>query len=80
MGYGSYMRSPKDFAEVIVNMGYGDLLDVADEIRDMNAGENEGLRDMSTKYGMADTLYDWAEATMEEVRAAEIAAKAAKAA
>lgn len=80
MGYGSYMRSPKDLAEVIVNLGYRDLLETADELRDMNAGENEGLRDMSTKYGMADTLYDWAEAVMEEVQDAAEAAKAAKAA
>jgi hypothetical protein len=78
MGYGSYMRSPKDLAEVIVNMGYRDLLEVADEIRDMNAGENEGLRDINTKYGVADTLFDWAEAVMEEVAAADEAAKVAK--
>jgi hypothetical protein len=80
MGYGSYMRSPKDLAEVIVNLGYRDLLEIADDLRDMNAGENEGLRDMTTKYGMADTLYDWAESTMEEVAAAAEAAKATKAA
>lgn len=80
MGYGSYMRSRKDLAEVIVNLGYRDLLDIADALRDMNAGENEGLRDMDTKYGVADTLFDWAEAVMEEAEAAAEAAKIAKAA
>lgn len=58
-------------------MSYGDLLDIADQLVDMNAGENEGLRDMTKKYGMADTLYDWAEALMEEVRDAEAKSKAA---
>jgi hypothetical protein len=57
---------PKALALVIVGMNYGTLLEVADQLRDMNAGENLGLRDMTKKHGLADTLFDWAEALIEE--------------
>ena len=76
MAYGYGLQTPKALAEVITQMSYGDLLQIADELVDMNAGENEGLRDMTKKYGMADTLFDWAEALMEEAKAEEAAAKA----
>lgn len=75
MGYGYGLQPPKSLAEVITQMSYGDLLHVADELYEMNAGENADLRSKD-KYGMADTLYDWAEAIMEEVREAEAEAKA----
>lgn len=77
MVYGYGLQPPKALAEVITQMSYGDLLEVAKELHEMNAGENAGLRDMTNKYGMADTLFDWAEAVLEEVRAAEAQAKKA---
>lgn len=71
-------KTPRELAEIIVSMSYGDLLSVADELHDMNAGDNEGLRDMKSKYGMAGTLFDWAEATVEECDAADEAARQAR--
>ena len=61
-----WISTPAELAKTISCMSYVDLLDVARELYEMNAGENVGLRDMNTKYGMADTLADWAEATVEE--------------
>lgn len=71
-----WIKTQLELAEVIMSMRYGDLLDVADQLRDMNAGENEGLRDMKSKYGLADTLFDWAEAMVEEAEAEAAKAKA----
>lgn len=75
----TWMKTQRELAETISSMRYGDLLDVAKDLFEMNAGENVGLRDMTGKYGMADTLFDWAEATLEECEAADEAAKLAKA-
>ena len=77
MAYGYGLQPPKALAEVLTQMSYGDLLEVANDLYEMNAGDNEGLR-TKDKYGMADTLFDWAEATLEEIRAAEAETKAAK--
>ena len=79
MVYGYGLQPPKALAEVLQQMSYGDLLDVAEALCDMNAGENEGLRDMKTKYGWADTLFDWSEATLEEIQEEEHKAAAAEA-
>jgi hypothetical protein len=76
MGYGYGLQPPKALADVIMQMSYGDLLEVARELYEMNAGENTGLRNMDSKYGMADTLFDWADAVIEEVNEAELQAKA----
>jgi hypothetical protein len=70
--------TPKALAEVITQMNYGTLLEVADALHDMNAGENEGLRDMTNKYGLAGTLFDWAEATIEEANLGEENARKAR--
>jgi len=72
MAYG--IQDPIDLAKVIAGMSYGGLMDVARQFVAMNA---EGERDPKTQHGMASTLFDWAEATVEE---AEIEAAAAKAA
>jgi len=71
MSYSYGLQPPKSLAEVITQMSYGDLLEVAQELYEMNAGENAGLRDMNSKYGLADTLYDWASALVEEAQEAE---------
>jgi hypothetical protein len=71
-------KTPRELAEIIVSMSYGDLLSVATMLHDMNADENEGLRDMKSKYGMAETLFDWAEATVEECEAADEEARKAR--
>jgi len=76
----TWIRSRKELAETLSTMTYSDLLEVAKQIYEMNAGDNAGLRDMNSKYGVADTLADWAEATLEEVEAEEAEAKAKKAA
>jgi len=68
----------KALAEVITGMNYGTLLEIAEALRDMNAGENEGLRDMSSSYGLAGTLFDWAEAVIEEAEAEEENARKAR--
>lgn len=73
------IKDREELAEVISCMTYGELLAVADELHDMNAGENEGLRSKD-KYGMAGTLFDWAEAVMEEKAEREETAKKPKAA
>jgi len=75
----TWIRSRKELAETLSTMTYADLLEVAAELHGMNAGENVGIRDMDTKYGMADTLSDWADATLEEISALEVEAKANKA-
>lgn len=74
----TWMKTPLELAETIASMRYGDLLDVANQLFEMNAGENIGLRDMTGKYGMADTLFDWAEAIVEEAEAEAEKAKATK--
>lgn len=56
----------KDLAKILATMPYGVLLEVAQELHEMNADDNAGLRDMTSKYGMAETLYDWAEATASD--------------
>jgi hypothetical protein len=71
----TWIKTPLELAETISAMRYGDLLEVAKALYEMNADDNAGLRDMNSKYGMADTLFDWAEATVEE---AEEEAKTAK--
>lgn len=50
-----------ELAQLLSTIPYGVLLGVAKELHDMNADDNAGLRDMTNKYGMAETLYDWAE-------------------
>jgi hypothetical protein len=50
-----------ELARILSTMPYGVLLGVARELYEMNADDNAGLRDMTSKYGMAETLYDWAE-------------------
>jgi hypothetical protein len=79
MAYG--IQDPTDLARVIAGMSYGGLMDVARQLVAMNA---EGERDPKTQHGMAETLFDWAEATVEEAeieaeraREAEAATKAA---
>lgn len=54
----------KDLAKILATMPYGVLVGVAQELHEMNADDNVGMRDMTNKYGMAETLYDWAEATV----------------
>lgn len=56
---------PKALAEVIVGMNYGDLMKVAEALHGMNADDNAGLRDMTKADGMASTLFDWADAVIE---------------
>jgi hypothetical protein len=56
---------PKALAEIIVGMNYGDLMKVAESLHGMNANDNAGLRDMTNATGMASTLFDWAEAVIE---------------
>lgn len=73
----NWIKDREALAEVITCMSYGELLDVASELHDMNAGENEDLR-TKDKYGMASTLFDWAEVLMEEKESREEAAKKAK--
>lgn len=78
MAYG--IQSPVELATIISQMSYGGLSEVADALVQMNA---EGQRDVATVTGMAQTLWDWADATVEahneECRQRE-ATKAARAA
>ncbi len=60
------MSTRKKLAEVILEMSYRELTGVAEELYKMNAGDNKNLRNMGNKYGMAETLFDWADATAEE--------------
>ena len=50
-----------ELARLLSTMPYGVLVGIAKELHDMNADDNAGLRDMTNKYGMAETLYDWGE-------------------
>lgn len=61
MAYG--IQDPIDLARVIVGMSYGSLTKVAGSLVDMNS---DGLRDVKTVVGMAETLFDWAEYVVEE--------------
>jgi hypothetical protein len=56
----------QELARILSTMPYMALLGVAKELFEMNSGENVGLRDMTNKYGMAETLIDWAEATVSD--------------
>lgn len=66
MAYG--IQDPIDMARLLKNMSFGGLMEVARDLVDMN---KEGERDIKTDLGMASTLYDWADATVE--RANELA-------
>jgi hypothetical protein len=70
MAYG--IQEPIDLARIIVGMSYGGLTKVANYLVEMNAN---GERDVKTVVGMAETLFDWAEASVEE---ADEAARAVK--
>jgi hypothetical protein len=72
MAYG--IQDPIDLARVLTSMSYGGLVDVAKELVAMNA---EDERDVKTAHGMASTLFDWAQAVVEEDLAATQAAKKA---
>lgn len=69
----TWIKTKIELAETITSMRYGDLLDVARQFVQMNENDE---RDVKTDNGMAGTLYDWAEAVVEE---AAIEAEAAKA-
>jgi len=82
MAYG--IQDPDDLASIITQMSYGGLCEVADALVQMNANAE---RDVKTIHGMADTLFDWAQATCEarrererEREAKKLAAAAVKAA
>lgn len=74
MAYG--IQDPLDLARILVNMSYGGLTKVAAEFVSMN--EN-GERDIKTTVGMAETLFDWAEAKVWEAEEADKERKAAAA-
>ncbi len=59
-------KMKSELARILATMPYGVLLDVAQQLHEMNADDNAGLRDMTSKYGMAETLYDWAEAVTND--------------
>lgn len=61
MAYG--IQEPLDLARLLTTMSFGGLMEVARQLVDMN---KEGERDVKTDVGMAATLYDWAEAQVEE--------------
>lgn len=61
MAYG--IQTPLDLARLITQMSFGGLSEVADALVQMNS---QGERDVKTVTGMASTLWDWAEAVVEE--------------
>lgn len=71
----AYVNTPLELAKCVAGMSYTGLLDVARYLVEMNKPETGVARDVSTPHGMADTLADWAEATVEE---AEEEARVAK--
>lgn len=76
----AYVNTPTELAKTIAGMSYSGLMEVARALVDMNKPDAGAGRDVGTDHGMADTLADWAEATVEEAEAQERAAKAARAA
>jgi len=62
------IRDKDDLSEVIVAMPFGRLMQVAHELVSMVAEANvdtPGIRNLETPLGMAEMLYDWAEAQQE---------------
>jgi hypothetical protein len=59
------LKDRSDLAEVLRTMTFGDLVEVARELVGMNADDPECNRHPETPIGMAQTLYDWAEAEEE---------------
>lgn len=57
-----YTKTDKDLAAVLMNMSFGNLMAVADQLVTMNSEDPESNRHFDTTLGMAQTLYDWAEA------------------
>lgn len=55
------IKDRKDMASAIVGMPFGDLMDVARELVEMSA-DPEVERKLDTPLGMAEMLWDWAEA------------------
>ena len=53
-----------DLAKVLVSMTFGDLMQVSFELIDMNQDRSVD-RKANTPVGLAQTLYDWAEAQEE---------------
>lgn len=56
------VKSKTDLAEVLMAMPFGELMNVARELVRMNSEDPEINRHPETALGMAETLYDWAEA------------------
>lgn len=59
------IKDKNDLAEVIVAMPFGELMHVARQLVAMNADDPEVNRHPETPLGMAETLYDWAQAQVE---------------
>jgi len=59
-----YTKTEKDLAFVIMNMSFGTLMGVAYQLVAMNKeiDDPEMDRHADTPVGLAQTLYDWAEA------------------
>lgn len=60
------IHDKSDLAQVLTTMPFGVLMQVAHELVSMvaeaNAEEATMVRDLSTPVGMAEMLYDWADA------------------
>jgi hypothetical protein len=57
-------KTDKDLANVLLNMSFGKLMSVANELVSMVA-EAEPPRKIDVPTGMAEMLYDWAESKIE---------------
>jgi hypothetical protein len=60
------VKSSEDLAEILMAMPFGKLMDVATELIEMNEDPDIMNRDPKTPFGMAQTLYDWAESQYDE--------------
>jgi len=57
-----YTKKRGDLASVLLNMSFGNLMEVATELVKMNTDDPDINRHPETPLGLAQTLYDWAEA------------------
>jgi hypothetical protein len=56
----------KDLAKILATLPHGVLAKVAKELVEMNSEEGGCNRHPETAAGMAETLYDWGEAYMND--------------
>lgn len=76
----SWLKTPDELAEMITNMSFGGVMEVADCLSEIIKDRQTGISDYDTsdQENIASMLWDWAEGRMEAVEEEKAAKAAAK--